>query len=113
MIRCAVLHEFIYHTVHKMDFNQNAPSLYDRFPLNCYLPANTECTPIEELPKIDDDPDSPFRHVVRIPPFKDAQRGWFMVRDVLQVSFNLLDCLKCLLRLGDAAVDLCFVGQAK
>ncbi|KAI6190969.1 hypothetical protein M3Y97_00176300 [Aphelenchoides bicaudatus] len=84
MIRCAVLHEFIYRVVHYMNRDSNTLSLYDRFPLNKYLPANTEPTPIESLPDLDDEPDSPYRHVVRIPPFKDAQRGWFMIRDVLQ-----------------------------
>jgi hypothetical protein len=85
MIRCAILHEFIYRVVHEVDLDQNSPSLYDRFPLDKYLPSNTDCTPIDELPILDDDPESPFRHVVRVPPFKDAQRGWFMVRDILQV----------------------------
>lgn len=86
LIRCAILHEFIYYTVYKLNFNEGVPSLYDRFPLSKYLPPNTEPTSLESLPEVDKDTTSPYRHVVRIPPFKDAERGWFMVRDILQVS---------------------------
>lgn len=83
MLRCAILHEFIYHVVHELDVDEDVPSLYDRFDLDKYLPANVECTPTEDLPIVDDSLESPYRHVVRIPQFQDAERGWFMVRDLL------------------------------
>lgn len=67
--------------------NQKAPSLYERFPLDKHLPLNTECTSPKNIPELDKDQDNPYRHVLRIPPFKNAQRGWFLVRDVLLVSF--------------------------
>jgi hypothetical protein len=84
LIRCAILHEFIYHVVYELEADEKIPSLHDRFKLTRYLDANKTCTPLENLPVVDPDPNSPYRHVVRIPPFQNIQRGWFMVRDVLQ-----------------------------
>jgi hypothetical protein len=86
MISCAILHEYIYHVVHGIEEQENVPSLYDRFPLDEPLPDTDECTPLESLPVVDREAESPFKHVVRLPQFKNISRGWFIIRDLVLVT---------------------------
>ncbi|CAD5219846.1 unnamed protein product [Bursaphelenchus okinawaensis] len=82
MTRCSIMHEFIYRVVHDVEETSDVPCLYHRFPLGKPLPPN-EFTQMDKLPLVDDTPNSPYRFVVGIPPYKDIQRGWFMLRDLM------------------------------
>ncbi|CAD5226846.1 unnamed protein product [Bursaphelenchus xylophilus] len=84
MTRCSIMHEFIYHVIHEVEETPEIPCFYHRFPPGKPLPVNANGpTPLDKLPVVDDSSDSPYRYVVGIPPFKNIQRGWFMLRDIV------------------------------
>ncbi|KAI1702838.1 general transcription factor 3C polypeptide 1 [Ditylenchus destructor] len=85
MIKLAVFHEFLFRFIHSMDIDASQPTytLYDLFPPAGSLPDDGR--PIDERYVFDDQPDSPYRYVPPLPKFRDAQRGWVLVKDIVNV----------------------------
>ncbi|KAI1697843.1 general transcription factor 3C polypeptide 1 [Ditylenchus destructor] len=85
MIKLAVFHEFLFHFIHSKDIDASQPTytLYDLFPPAGSLPDDGR--PIDERYVFDEQPDSPYRYVPHLPKFRDAQRGWVLVKDIVNV----------------------------
>ncbi|TKR76349.1 hypothetical protein L596_017498 [Steinernema carpocapsae] len=80
MVRCAIIHEILYHFVYSFDNFEGLPNVYERFP-----PAlSVDEIKAEEVP-VYVDADTPTRFMPPLPPFSNAQQGWFMLQDFLNV----------------------------
>ncbi|KAK0414710.1 hypothetical protein QR680_011579 [Steinernema hermaphroditum] len=80
MVRCAIVHELLYHFAHSYEHFKHLPNVYERFP-----PAVSIDDCKQESSTVYIDEESPLRFIPPVPPFANAQQGWFMLQDFLNV----------------------------